>query len=103
MERHANKGKRGVRVYFEMSGSTDIYSDVVKATRGDRVIFHGDNWCHKKDCYLTMAQCRRGTGQWTRDAIEKTKHTVETAAKALDEAKQRLDGLITSLEGEKYP
>lgn len=95
--RHANKGKRGVRVYYLMIGLDIVCSDIVKRVHRNTIEFLGGGWCHTKDCYLTAGQCRRGSGLWYKEAIEKAAATIGRASDALIEADARLTGMKNSL------
>lgn len=105
---HANKGKRGVRVYYLMGSTGVICSDIAVSVSKGRVNFADGGWNPASSCYLTKGQCRRGTGEWmkdwrkqnTTDAINKAKRTVERAAEALKEADARLQEMIVSLDAE---
>lgn len=98
--RHAHKGYRGpgVRVFYLMAGTEDIYSDIAIKTSRNVVRLLDGGWLSTKDTYFTAGQCRRANGLWTRAALEQARHTLDTAMNALGEADARMRGIINSIE-----
>lgn len=95
---HQNKGMRGIRVYYMMSTTEVICSDIAVRTSGSRVIFPDGNWNSVKDCFLSKAQCRQAHGVWFKEALIKAKQVLEKAAEGLEEADARIQGALVSLD-----